>query len=107
MTSYASVDGRRSAPPLFRKRLGRAMRAARVATYGDIQEQCARALGIAQSDISGWEHGRALPRLDLLVAFANACNTTVDALLGGAVHPQAEQLLLGLDERARTFVVEL
>lgn len=97
----------RTASPMFRKQLGRSMRAARIATYGDVQQECANALGVAQSDISRWERGKSLPRLDLLVSFANNCNTTVEALLGGASRPQAEQLLLGLDTRARTIVVDL
>jgi hypothetical protein len=41
------------------------------------------------------------------VALANACGTTVDALLGGLSKPSSEQLLLGLDGDARALVVGL
>ena len=97
----------RQALPLFRKQLGRTMRKARLATYGPVLQHCADAARVGQSQISRWERGEALPRLDQLVAFANSCGTTVDALLGGLSKPRAEQLLLGLDVEARTLVVEL
>lgn len=97
----------RQGPPLFRKQLGRTIRKARLATFGPVQQRCADAVRIEQSQISRWERGEALPRLDQLMAFANSCGTTVDALLGGLSKPRAEQLLLGLDVEARTLVVEL
>jgi transcriptional regulator with XRE-family HTH domain len=97
----------KGAPVLFRKQLGRAIRAARVGTYGPIQQRCADAIRVDQSQISRWERGESLPRLDQLVALANACGTTVDALLGGLSKPSSEQLLLGLDGDARALVVGL
>jgi len=92
---------------LLRKQLGRAIRTARLDAYGPTQQRCADAIRIEQSQISRWERGESLPRLDQLLAFANACGTTVDALLGRSSKPNAEQLLLGLNIEAKTLVVDL
>jgi len=83
------------------------MQQARIATWGPICRACASATGIAASQISRWESGQTLPRLYDLVRFANACNTTVDDLLGRKTRPVADQLLLGLDAEAKSVVVDL
>ncbi len=59
------------------------MRRARIATWGPVQERCAEALGIQQSQISRWEKGQS-PNIYELSRFARACNITVDHLLGPA-----------------------
>ena len=83
------------------------MRKARVATWGPVQERCAEALGVRQSQISRWEAGQS-PNIYELYRFARACNVTVDQLLGPArTTPLAEQLLLGLEPKAAAVVVEL
>jgi transcriptional regulator with XRE-family HTH domain len=91
----------------FRSGLAQRMRAARITTWGPVQERCAEALHLSQSQISRWERGQE-PRLFDLVRFARACNRTVDELLGSeALPPLSEQLLLGLDHQSATVVVEL
>ncbi len=91
----------------FRADLARRMRQARIATWGPVRRACAIAVRIPPSQISRWEAGETLPRLDDLVRFANACNTTVDHLLGRQARPLADQLLLGLDADAKAVVVDL
>lgn len=98
-----AIDERR-----FRAELAKRMREARVATWGPVQERCAEALKIRQSQISRWESGRQLPGAYDLARFARACNRTVDELLGSAQRPVlAEQLLLGLERKEAAVIVDL
>lgn len=84
------------------------MREARIATWGPVQERCAEALKIRQSQISRWESGRQTPGAYDLARFARACNRTIDELLGPAhTPPLGEQLLLGLEPKAAAAIIDL
>jgi transcriptional regulator with XRE-family HTH domain len=84
------------------------MRAARIATWGPVQERCAENLKIRQSQISRWESGQQMPGAYDLARFARACNKTVDELIGPTAAPAiAQQLLLGLEPAAAAVVVDL
>jgi transcriptional regulator with XRE-family HTH domain len=83
------------------------MRAARIATWGNVQQDCADVLGIRQSQIWRWERGQS-PGAYELMRFARASNRSVDELLGlPAKAHLAEQLLLGLEPKAQAVVVDL
>ena len=82
------------------------MRAARIATWGPVQQRCADALHVEQSQISRWERGQSPSPYDL-ARFARACNRTVEDLLPGRSTVVAEQLLLGLEPKAAAVVVDL
>lgn len=91
----------------LRKDLAERMRSARIATWGPIQERCAEALHVSQSQISRWERGQE-PRPSDLLRFAQGCNVTVGYLLGEDRRVAvAEQLLLGLDAESAGVVVDL
>jgi transcriptional regulator with XRE-family HTH domain len=49
---------------------------------GLTQEQVARAIGRAQSNVSAYETGESVPSLDTLRRLAVTLNTTVDLLIG-------------------------
>lgn len=82
------------------------MREARLATWGPVQQRCADALHVEQSQISRWERGQSPSAYDL-ARFARACNRTVEDLLPGERAVVAEQLLLGLEPKAAAVVVDL
>lgn len=86
--------------------LGHRMRLARLATYGPVQKACADALKVTQSQISRWESGQSLPRVTELIRFAEACNTTLEELVGES-KPVPRQLLLGLEPAAQGAIVDL
>lgn len=46
------------------------------------QKELARIIGVAPSTFNGYESGNHDPKSDLLIKIAQACNVTVDFLLG-------------------------
>ena len=68
------------------------VRAARLAR-GLTQAQLAHTAGVASETLSRLERGRQSPRLDHLVAVANALETTVAALVGGVAPKPKEDAL--------------
>lgn len=49
---------------------------------GYSQKELAQIIGVAQNTFHGYESGKHDPKSDLLIKIANACNVSVDFLLG-------------------------
>lgn len=49
---------------------------------GYSQKELAQIIGVAQNTFHGYESGKHDPKSDLLIKIANACNVSVDYLLG-------------------------
>lgn len=71
---------------------------------GYSQKELAQIIGVAQNTFHGYESGKHDPKSDLLIKIANACNVSVDYLLGVNVNseknsPSAAEAAPGEDVR--------
>lgn len=85
------------------QRLGRRMAQARQAA--DLtQERLAALLSVSKSTVRGWERGRQIPHLDMLVRWAGACRTDLHWLIEEIQPPWRLHRLFPDDHQRRTAV---